>query len=72
MTKLTLKPDGYERIMEKIQSVEDALNRAFFEPGAASRCLREASGKLYELRHTLHEVIILKPGVTGPSGPSAA
>ncbi|MDR2053803.1 MAG: hypothetical protein LBP80_10345 [Treponema sp.] len=72
MTRLELSPDGYERIMNKIQDIEDALNKGFFEPDTAARHLRTASGELYELRHTLHEVCLLVPDTAGPVGPGAA
>jgi hypothetical protein len=72
MTKLELSSEGYERIMEKLRAIENILNKGFFEPDTAPRRLREASGKLCELRCTLGEVCLLVPDVAGPPGPDAA
>ena len=72
MTRLELSPDGYERIMKKIQDLEDVLDKGYFEPDAALRHLRAASGGLCELRHTVNEVCLLAPGAAGPSGSGTA
>jgi hypothetical protein len=72
MTKLELSPDGYERIMAKIQAVEDALDEGAFDSDAALRCLWTAGGKLYELRRTINGVCLLVPDAAGPPGPGAA
>jgi hypothetical protein len=72
MSRLELRPDGYERIMKKIQSIEDVLDRGFFEPDTAPRRLRDASGELRELRHIIHDVCLLSPDTSGPPGPDAA
>jgi hypothetical protein len=72
MTKVKLGPDGYERILKKIQDIEDTLSRSFFEPDTAPRQLLTANGELYELRHILNEVCLLAPDTAGPSGPNAA
>jgi hypothetical protein len=70
--KLELSPDGYERIVKKIQDIEDILNKGYFEPDTVPRQLRAASGVLCELRHTVNEVCILVPDAAGPSGSGAA
>jgi hypothetical protein len=72
MTKLELSPDGYERVLKKIQDIEDVLNKGFFEPDTAPRQLRTASGEMYELRRIFNEVCLLVPDTAGPSGPNAA
>jgi hypothetical protein len=72
MTRLELSPDGYERIMKKIQDIEGVLGNGFFEPDTAVRCLRTAYGELGELRRTLHEVCLLAPDAAEPPGPGAA
>jgi hypothetical protein len=69
MNKLELSPDGHERIMDKIQAVQDAVNKGIFNQDAAGRHLQEASRALYELRQTLNDVVLLVPG---PRGPDAA
>ncbi|MDR2185429.1 MAG: hypothetical protein LBO80_07175 [Treponema sp.] len=72
MNKLELSREGYERIMNKINAIEDTLNKGYFEPGAARRCLRETSGELYALRHILYEVCLLSPEAADPPDPNAA
>ncbi|MDR1373500.1 MAG: hypothetical protein LBJ24_00860 [Treponema sp.] len=72
MSKLELSPDGYERITEKIQSIEDAAGKGMFDPDAAREYLREAYGGLRELRQTLDKVCLIVPETAGPAGSGAA
>lgn len=70
--KLELSSDGYERIVKKIQDIEDVLNKGYFEPDTAPRQLRAASEGLYKLRHIVNEVCILVPDTAGPRDSGAA
>jgi hypothetical protein len=72
MTKLELSPDGYERIMAKIQAIEDTANKGFFDPDTALWFLRAINGELRGLRQILREVCLLAPDTAGPPGPGAA
>jgi hypothetical protein len=72
MTKLELAPDGYGRITEKIQAVEDIVNKGLFNPDAAVRCPQEAYNGPRVLRQTLDGACLLVPDAAGPPGPDAA
>jgi hypothetical protein len=70
MISLELSPDGYERIVDKIQSIEDIANQGLFDPASAHRQLQEVYGGLHELRQTLCEVCVLVPGTAGSRNPA--
>jgi hypothetical protein len=72
MTKIELTPDGYRRIEEKIQSIQEGINKGLFNPDAMRGCLQAAGGGLCELRRILREVCLLAPDAAGSSGPDAA
>jgi hypothetical protein len=72
MKQPELRPDGYERIMKTIQSIEDAAGIGLFDPDAARGYLQEVYGGLRELRQTLREVFLPVPDTVDPPGPGAA
>jgi hypothetical protein len=72
MIARVISAENHERIMDKIQAIEDTLNRAFFDPDAAQRRLREASGELGELRRMLYEAGSTSLDGVGPQDPGAA
>jgi hypothetical protein len=69
MKKIGLSADGYERIVEKIRSIEDVMAKGFFDPEAALRYLRMANNGLRELLQILREVCLVVPDAADPPGP---
>jgi hypothetical protein len=70
--KVELIPGGYERIIKKIQTLTNTVNRGVFNPDLAVQFLRETNRGLYELRQILNDVCLLVPDTPDPPGPGAA
>jgi hypothetical protein len=72
MTKVELGPGGYERIVDNIQAIENAIVKGMFNPRTERWQLRAAREGLLQLRRALDEALILRQETEGPSDPGAA
>jgi hypothetical protein len=65
--KFVLRDDGYAKITDGFQAIENIANEGLFNPDKAHEYLQKIRGELYKLNLTLRDVCLLTPEQSGPS-----
>jgi hypothetical protein len=72
MTMLKLSDDGFEKLNQAIDDIENLSGEGMLNPNQAVEFCRKIYLATHTVRRTLWDVTLVTPHADGPGGPKAA